>query len=197
MAGKVEERRAALSEKLIDIAEARIFAGGHEAIRARDIAQEAGCAVGAIYTIFEDLDHLVMAVNGRTFARLGVHVADAVSRSPSEDPADQLVAMGHAYLDFAATNPNTWRTLFDLEMSSESDVPQWYLIELGKLFALISVPLGKIFPDKDDHEIGLLVRTLFSSVHGIVFLGLEKRLSAVPEEELGRMIERLVRAMVT
>ena len=197
MAGKVEKRRAALAEKLIDIAEARIAADGHQAIRARDLAAEAGCAVGAIYTLYDDLDHLVMAVNGRTFRRLGTHVADAVRSAASDDPVDQLVAMGHAYLSFAGANPKSWRTLFDLEMSSESDVPEWYLTELGGLFGLISEPLRRIYPDHSDDEIALLTRTLFSSVHGIVFLGLEKRLSAVPHEDMARMIERLVRAVVS
>lgn len=196
MASKVEERRAALSEKLVDIAESKIAADGHQAIRARDLAAEAGCAVGAIYTLYADLDHLVMAVNGRTFHRLGAHVAAAVLAAASEDPADQLVVMGQAYLSFAAANPKSWRTLFDLEMSAEADVPDWYLIELGALFELIARPLAQIYPDQTEEQIGLLTRTLFSSVHGIVFLGLEKRLSAVPEDEMARMIDRLVRAVV-
>lgn len=197
MASKVEERRAALAEKLVDIAEAKIAAEGHQAIRARDLAAEAGCAVGAIYTLYADLDHLVMAVNGRTFHRLGAHVAGAVLAAASEDPADQLVVMGQAYLSFAAANPKSWRTLFDLEMSAETDVPDWYLIELGALFELIARPLAQIYPDQSENQIGLLTRTLFSSVHGIVFLGLEKRLSAVPEKEMARMIDRLVRAVVS
>lgn len=197
MASKVEERRAALSEKLVDIAEAKIASEGHQAIRARDLAAEAGCAVGAIYTLYADLDHLVMAVNGRTFHRLGAHVAGAVLSAASEDPADQLVVMGQAYLSFASANPKSWRTLFDLEMSADNDVPDWYLIELGALFDLIARPLSQLYPDQDADEIGLLTRTLFSSVHGIVFLGLEKRLSAVPEAEMTRMIDRLVRAVVS
>ena len=138
-----------------------------------------------------------MAANGRTFRRLGAHVADAVRSAASDDPVDQLVAMGHAYLSFAGANPKSWRTLFDLEMSSESDVPEWYLTELAGLFGLISEPLRRIYPGHSDDEIALLTRTLFSSVHGIVFLGLEKRLSAVPQEDMARMIERLVRAVVS
>ncbi|MEL7106331.1 MAG: TetR/AcrR family transcriptional regulator [Pseudomonadota bacterium] len=197
MASKVEERRAALSEKLVDIAEATIAAEGHQGIRARDLAAEAGCAVGAIYTLYADLDHLVMAVNGRTFHRLGAHVATAVLAAASDDPVDQLVVMGQAYLSFAAANPKSWRTLFDLEMSAETDVPDWYMIELGALFDLISRPLSQIYPDQSADQIGLLTRTLFSSVHGIVFLGLEKRLSAVPEAEMAQMIDRLVRAVVS
>lgn len=197
MVSKVEERRAALAEKLVDIAQATIEAEGHQAIRARDLAAEAGCAVGAIYTLYSDLDQLVMAVNGRTFHRLGAHVAGATLEADQEDPIEQLVVMGQAYLSFAAQNTKAWRTLFDLEMSVETDVPQWYMIELGALFELISRPLSNLNPTASEDEIALLTRTLFSSVHGIVLLGLEKRLSAVPEGEMARMIEIVVRSVVT
>lgn len=197
MASKVEERRAALAEKLIDIAEAKISAEGHSAIRARDLAAEAGCAVGAIYTLYSDLDQLVMAVNGRTFHRLGAHISGAILEVISGDPVDQLVAMGKAYLSFAAQNPRSWRTLFDLEMSVDTKVPDWYLIELGALFDLIARPLAQCQPDASEDELSLLTRALFSSVHGIVLLGLEKRLSGVPEEDMARMIEHLVRSVVT
>jgi len=123
MAGKVEKKRAELRRKLIDLGETRIATGGIEQIKARDLASEAGCAVGAIYNVFGDLNDLVMAVNGRTFKRLGSHVVEAVNASPDAAPVETLIIMGHAYLDFAMTNTHAWRTLFDLEMSTDQEVP--------------------------------------------------------------------------
>ncbi|MEM9584118.1 MAG: TetR/AcrR family transcriptional regulator [Pseudomonadota bacterium] len=188
MAGKVQEKRDKLRKKLIDLGEKRITEGGIEQIRARDLAKDAGCAVGAIYNVFGDLNDLVMAVNGRTFKRLGTHVMEAVSANPSEDAVETLIRMAHAYLDFAIHNTHAWRTLFDLEMSTDQDVPEWYLAELEQLLALIAKPLMQNFPDMDREDIMLMTRGLFSSIHGIVLLGLEKRISAVPTDQLERMI---------
>ena len=71
MARKTEERREALKEKLTDAAEEIITTKGVAEIKARDLAKMAGCSVGAIYNVYADLNDLIMAVNGRTFRRLG------------------------------------------------------------------------------------------------------------------------------
>lgn len=192
MAGKVAERQAKLREALIDAAERQIAAGGLHSLKARGIAQEAGCSVGAIYNIFDDLDALVMAVNGRTFRRLGGSVVDAVKAADAQGPNAQLVALAHGYLHFADAQTHLWRALFDLEMSADGPVPAWYLEELGAVFALIAAPVARLFPDMDRDGLDLMVRGLFSSVHGIVLLGLEKRISAVPMDRLERMLEQLL-----
>ena len=56
MAGKVAVRREVLRKSLIDIATQRIARDGLSALRARDLAGDAGCAVGAIYNVFGDLN---------------------------------------------------------------------------------------------------------------------------------------------
>lgn len=188
MVGKVQKKREELRKKLINIGEKRITEGGIEQIRARELAKDAGCAVGAIYNVFGDLNDLILAVNGRTFKRLGTHVQESVNANPSEDAVETLITMAHAYLDFAMTNTHAWRTLFDLEMSTDQDVPDWYLAEMEQLLTLIAKPLMRNFPDMDREDIMLMTRGLFSSIHGIVLLGLEKRISAVPTHQLERMI---------
>ncbi|NEX45683.1 TetR/AcrR family transcriptional regulator [Pseudotabrizicola algicola] len=184
---KTDLRREALRDRLIDHAEALIASKGLAALKARDLAGLAGCSVGAIYTVFADLNELVMAVNGRTFRRLGAAVSASLG-AREMSAQDSLITMSHAYLHFAAANTKAWRALFDLEMSQDSAVPQWYLAELAALFGLISAPLQRIFPDWPAPQIDLMTRALFSSVHGIVLLGLEKRISGVPVDRIEQMI---------
>ncbi|WP_420862907.1 TetR/AcrR family transcriptional regulator [Algirhabdus cladophorae] len=195
MARKTDKRREDLRIKLLDLAEATIIKGGLPALKARTLATEAGCSVGAIYTVFGDLNDIVLATNGRTFQRLGRDVARAVQARPNASPADQLVIMGTAYLEFAADNTRAWRTLFDLEMSTQMNVPKWYLAELARLFGYIAGPLRQIYPDKPDRDIDLMTRALFSSVHGMVLLGLEQRISAIPRSDMENMIEMVLRGM--
>ncbi|SNT22713.1 TetR/AcrR family transcriptional regulator [Antarctobacter heliothermus] len=191
MASKVAERKAALREKLVSLAEARIASGGLRALKARDLAKDAGCAVGAIYTHFEDLDALALEVNGRTFVRLGAAVSAAVDGHEGS-PHERLIAMALAYLHFAADQPRLWRALFSADVSSDGPVPQWYVDALGGLFEHIAEPVAELFPGFDARELDLMVRALFSSVHGIVLLGLEKRISAVPIDGIERMIAQLL-----
>lgn len=193
MARDTAKRREDLREKLIDIAEADIRENGLVALRARTLAERAGCAVGAIYNVFDDMTGLILAVNGRTFRRMGAFVSDAMRAGTDTSPTGVLVTIAKAYLSFAIENPNLWRALFEVEMSTEGDVPAWYMDELGRLFSIISSPISELNPNATASEIDLMTRTLFSSVHGIVLLGLEKRISGVPRERMEDMIEYLLK----
>ncbi len=194
MAGIVEKRRMALRERLVDIAKATITADGLPALRARDLAAQAGCAVGAIYNVFGDLTDLVLAVNARTFERLGATVSEALAEAEM-DPVEQLVAMSKAYHRFAAENHNVWRALFDVDRPAEQDAPDWYLSEMARLLAYIDTPLSVIFPQMAAQDRTLLTRALFSSVHGIVLLGLDRASSGVPAAQIDHMIGLLLRQL--
>lgn len=195
MARNTEAKRAALRETLTDLAEQRIASQGLASLRARDLAKEAGCAVGAIYIAFGDLNQVVLAVNGRTFHRIGLAVGSAI-QGQNLTPKDTLIILSHAYLRFAAENPRLWRALFDVELTDDDALPDWYREELGLLFSFISEPLSQVFPDMAAPDLDLMTRALFSSVHGMVLLGLERRVSGVPIAQLERMIE-LVLSRVT
>lgn len=192
MAGKVAAKRAVLRENLITIAERTIASDGLGTLRARDLASEAGCAVGAIYNVFGDLTDLVLAVNARTFHRLGADVAASLADAP-QDPVEQLVIMAQAYHHFAATNHHSWRALFDVDRPPGEDAPDWYLKEMGQLFTYISDPLTAIFPQKTPEDLMLLTRALFSSVHGIVLLGLDEASAGVSPDNIDRMIALVLR----
>lgn len=192
MSEKTDKRRADLRARIIDLAEAGIDVHGIHSLKARALAAEAGCAVGAIYNVFSDMNGVVLAVNARTFRRLGQAVTNALDAAGPCPPHQSLIVMGKAYLAFAAQNKLTWRALFDIEMSVQSEVPDWYVAEMRRLFAIIAGPLSLIHPEKTEDDILLLTRALFSSIHGIVWLGLEQRISGVPVEQIGEMIEAIL-----
>ncbi|MFD0978047.1 TetR/AcrR family transcriptional regulator [Tropicimonas aquimaris] len=192
MSAKTDARRDALRTCLVDIAERQISEAGLGALKARRLATEAGCSVGAIYNVFSDLNELTMAVNGRTFRRLGAAIEADLADVPGASPQERLVVMSIAYLRFASENEHLWRCLFDLRVTELDAVPAWYLAALEDLFAVIGGPLREIFPDLSATDIALMTRALFSSVHGIVSLGLEQRISGVPRPQIERMIELIL-----
>ena len=194
MAKAADERRKALRDTLSDLAEVEIEENGIAAIKARPLAQAAGRSVGAIYNVFGDLEDIIIAVIGRTVRMLGQFVAQALDGKGDLPPTERLVVMSYAYLDYAAAHPRLWRALFDLQMSTDMDVPGWYLEELGRLFSYIDGPVQECFPEMSAEEVSLMTRALFSSIHGIVLLGLENRISGVPRDQIRNMIALMLRS---
>lgn len=189
-------RRERQRTQLIDAAEKAIAERGLAGLKARELAQEIGCALGAIYNLVADMDELVLRVGSRTLARLDA----ALSAAEGEDtPAcadaatDRLVAVALAYCAFARDNLQLWRVLFEHRMAEGATVPDWAVSDQMTLFRHILEPLGLLAPERGEAELVLMSRTLFSAVHGVVAIGLEQKLIAVPHRDLDRQIEGLVR----
>lgn len=193
MARDTQERRAALRARLIGAARAAIEEGGLESLRARELAAGAECSVGAIYNAFGDLGGLAAAANGETFRELGAHVSRAVEAAGAQPPTERLVTMSLAYLDYARAHPRRWRALFDLPVRRGA-VPDWYVAALDGVLGLIDAPLAEAFPDLPPDAVRLRTRALFSSVHGMVLLGVEDRVSGVEDARLPEMIRFVLEA---
>lgn len=188
LARDTETRRAELRNTLVDIAEAQIRERGVETLRAREIAEQAKCATGAIYNVFDDMTGLILAVNVRTFRRLGLALAATLEGQDARPPFERLILMSEAYVDFATENYPLWRALFNFDLTIDDGIPDWYLEELGKLHHLISVALAEAEPSATEEQIRLRTLTLISAVHGIMQFSLERRMSGVPAENLKEMI---------
>ncbi|WP_424360437.1 TetR/AcrR family transcriptional regulator [Methylocystis parvus] len=184
------QRRLKLRERLLDVARQSIAARGLAGLKARDLASEAGCALGAIYTAFDDLDELVLRVNLSTLERLGQALDEALREA---GPADALQALARAYLDFARREEPSWRALFEHRLSGGAPVPDWFADARNQLFGRLEAPLAELLPHQDAAARAHLARTLFSAVHGVVVLGLEEKLEATPPKLLDEQLETLVR----
>ncbi len=189
-------RRERQRTLLIDAAEKAIAERGLAGLKARELAQEIGCALGAIYNLVADMDELVLRVGSRTLARLDAALSAAEGKdtpSSADAAADRLVAVALAYCAFARDNLQLWRVLFEHRMAEGAVVPDWAVSEQMTLFRHILEPLSVLLPDRAEPECMLMSRTLFSAVHGVVAIGLEEKLIAVPRQDLDRQIEGLVR----
>jgi AcrR family transcriptional regulator len=194
------DQHAALRTRLIDAAERTIAEKGLAALKARDVAREAGCAVGTIYNVFEHLDELVLCVGSRTLAMLEVALG-AVQwpgrHGSVEEATAALVRLALAYLDFAAIHTVRWRALFEHRMSEARLLPEWFVEQQHQLFTQAERPLVALLPELDGDARRILARTLFSAVHGVVALGLEEKLVSLPLPDLASQLAATVRAIVT
>jgi AcrR family transcriptional regulator len=187
-------RRERQREELVAAAERAIAEKGLAGLKARELAQDIGCSLGAIYNLVADMDELVLRVGSRTLARLDATLSAASPPAASqEQAADALVAVALAYCAFARDNLQLWRVLFEHRMAEGAEVPDWAVTEQMTMFRHILEPLNLLVPNRSAEDRNLLSRTLFSAVHGVVAIGLEDKLIAVPRRELDRQIEELVR----
>jgi AcrR family transcriptional regulator len=185
--------RPSLRDALLDAAETTIATRGLNALRARDLADAAGCALGMIYKLFPNLDALILGVNSRTLAML----EPALEASGSLEASDCVIAadrpevlalsrLALAYFDFAAAHQLRWRALFEHRLAPDGVVPEWHLAEHQRLFGYVERPLRSLLPDARDETLLLLGRSLFSAVHGVVSLGLDEKLVSMPRDVLRR-----------
>jgi AcrR family transcriptional regulator len=190
MSTKRAEKREDLRDRLLKAATARMEAGGLEGLRARDVTADAGCALGALYNAFADLDELIMQVNSATLKRLETSVAEVVRKTA--DPGDTLKALALGYLAFARSNYTLWRAIFEHRLPDDASAPEWQLAEHEALIDLIAMPLAKLRPDMDEQRLRIRSRTLFAAVHGIVAISLEGRFVGLPPPELEAEVGRFV-----
>jgi AcrR family transcriptional regulator len=192
---KVLERREKLRSDLILAAERMIAQRGLAGLKTRDLAREIGCANGAVYNLVADVDELILRVGSRTLLRLDQALSKAESAG-EPSPQETLVRIALAYCDFAAENLELWRALFEHRMDAEKPLPDWSIDDQLQLFRHVYEPLAALFPKRGREQLGITARSLFSAVHGMVALGLEQKLVAVPLPALRKEIAGLVRAMI-
>ena len=194
MTDKRSQKRDALRTKIIELARERIATQGLLSLRARDLARDAGCALGGLYNMFEDIDALVLEVNARTLEQIDAVMDVAVAANPKAP--QQLKALAHAYLGFARAHPLTWRSLFEHHLPEGRDVPDWYSESLTHLMARIAQPLALLRPDYSAEVLAKRARTMFAAVHGVVSISLDNRFVGLAADTLDSELDRFVELLL-
>lgn len=185
--------RDGLRHRLTDAAEQRIAEHGLAGLKARQVTADAGCALGALYNAFDDLDDLVLHVNARTLDRLAAAFDGA--RQGGATAADTMTILAQTYVRFALENRMLWSAVFALALPEGRSAPDWYVVRYRALIDQIVGPLSMLRPDLLPDELQLRARTLFAAVHGVVRLFLDARFLAVPQDSITPEVTALVRAM--
>lgn len=191
---KAALRRVRLAERLVAAGHKRVGEGGLAALRARDLAKDVGCAVGAIYNVFEDLDALTLAVNLRTLTALNEALAPDPAGDDRAAPTARLIALAHAYCAFAARHPRHWRAVFEHRLPEGASLPEPFLEARDALFGQIVEPLSAVMPEAGEAAVTLRAHTLFAAVHGIVAWWLDGRFENADRAVVRAELEALIRA---
>jgi AcrR family transcriptional regulator len=192
---RAEERRALQRGGLILAAERRIADAGVGSLRARDLAQDIGVALGAIYNLVADMDDLILLVIERTLSRLDAEIEEASRGVAGDAAAARLEAIAIAYFRFARDDLMLWRCVFDYRLPEGRTLPANIADQQTRMFRHILAPLGDLLPSMGQIDRQIFAHTLFTATHGVVQLSLEQRLFAVPPGEIEGQLKRLVAAI--
>jgi AcrR family transcriptional regulator len=85
--------------------------GSEQAVTLRAIARRIGIAAPSIYDHFPDTEAILDQIVADGFAEFTAALRATIA--PFSDPVERLLALGYAYLAYAAERPQSYRILFD------------------------------------------------------------------------------------
>jgi AcrR family transcriptional regulator len=166
-----------LRDEILAATEAMLLeTGSVEAVSVRAVAEAVGVTPPSIYRHFADKAELIFEVCARHFAALEAHLIDACAGV--EDPVDQLVALGRAYIEFGLANPEPYRIMFMTRPDVAPALYQGRAMEssaaLEHLVGLVEacIDAGRLRPElTDPYRVAI---GLWARVHGLTSLRVSK-----------------------
>ncbi|HKC27197.1 MAG TPA: TetR/AcrR family transcriptional regulator, partial [Jatrophihabitans sp.] len=116
-----------LRAALVEAGFALARSGGPEAVVLRAVSRDAGVSHNAAYRHFADHDQLLAAVGQRCMRELADLMRRRMAQVRTPDRVrrawDRLDAIGHAYVEFATTEPGWFRTAFAIHEPPDEAPP--------------------------------------------------------------------------
>jgi AcrR family transcriptional regulator len=162
---------ARFQAQLCDVAEVMFAERGAEQVSMRQIAAALGVSPMTPYRYFTSRDDILAAVRIRGFERFADQL-EAAYAATSGDAAAKAAAAGRAYLDFALSNANTYRLMFEQHQQEDGSDSA-----LGRTVARARATLsvygdGLIGSGMAEAEARALELLIWSTLHGAVTLEL-------------------------
>ena len=169
-----------LRRALIGESTAVIRKHGVEALNLRALAKRLKVSSGAPYHHFASRSDLLTAIAQDGFELL--HQWMVSSRDAAEGAAQQLHAIGQAYVQFAVSHPGHFRVMFLAEVSAANDPA--LTKARHEAFALLCQAIEECKRDGAAPQIDtkLLTLTAWSVVHGVAALWVDGALPSKPVE---------------
>ena len=183
-----DELRTLALEAAREVAESE----GWRGLTARKVATRIGYSVGTLYNVFQDLDDMIIAVNGETLDALFAHLQAAMAGQTAAEPEEALRILGDAYIAFIDRHPNLWDILFEHRLPPGRGLPPWYDGKLAKLLGLLEKAIAPLFSDSERAERGRAARVLWCAMHGICSLARSGKLGIVSPDSVEAMARQLI-----
>ncbi|HKJ27377.1 MAG TPA: TetR/AcrR family transcriptional regulator [Anaerolineales bacterium] len=107
-----ERQREETTQEIIATARRQIAEQGASALSLRGIARQMEMTTPALYRYFENRDALVTALIVKAYQSLQEHLEAARIAHRAENPAEQVIAVGLAYREWALKYPEDYALIF-------------------------------------------------------------------------------------
>jgi AcrR family transcriptional regulator len=179
-----------LRDVILEASRTIIAENGLQALSAREIARRIEYSPGTLYNIFENLDDIILTIEGQMLDRL----LETVTALPLPgDPRDRVRQLAHTYLKFSHDNPKLWNLLFEHHLAPGQETPVWYRAKLKAAMAQVEAAVAPLLPGASDDTIRRSASVLWAGVHGISSLSTADKLANVTTDTASLMIDDLVR----
>ncbi|MDA0772212.1 MAG: TetR/AcrR family transcriptional regulator [Cyanobacteria bacterium] len=176
MARRSDHSKEELEKIIFDAANKLIEKDGLNGLSARKLATVIGYTPGTIYSFYENLDELILRVNGKTLDQIYSKLEKSIAKNKARNKA--IKAIAESYLNYGQKNINRFRTLFEFNylQDGKKELPDWYQDKVSKNFGLIEAVLtGNQCSDQSE----INAKVLWSGLHGIAMLSLNGKLDSV------------------
>ena len=193
MARRSDHSREEIRQMALNAAESIVAAEGYKGLSARKVATAIDYTVGTLYLVFENLEDIVLQVNGRTLDALYEWLrARRITGAKDADARVSLLALADAYIAYAETETPRWNMLFEYVAEQGNELPDWYLVKLSKVFGLAEAALKPLANHRTELEIQQASRVLWAAVHGICTLKIRHRMDLVGGQSAGEMAQMMI-----
>lgn len=194
MARRSDHSRAELYDLAMQAARGIVEKDGFRGLTARNVADAIGYSPGTLYNLFENLDEMIVHLNGQTLDDLYDHLT---SGPITGDPRADLGRLLDGYLGYLETHPNLWTMLFEYTLRDGQTLPDWYTLKVSKVLGLLEAALSPLFGPGEENDKRDAARILWASLHGICSLSDAGKLRVVTTQTVREMAEGLVTLFLT
>ena len=135
---------------------------GFATFSAREVARRVGYSIGTIYNVFDSLDHLLIAINSRTFELWTDYLRERIEQGGD----DRIRTLVQAYFDFAREHPKLWMAIYDHRLPPYMAMPERDMEKRRALTQIIFDEIARQLPARAYGEVEQLARSLIATVHG-------------------------------
>jgi AcrR family transcriptional regulator len=186
--------RGALRGEILDAADRLLFELGdaHE-VSIEAVVDAVGCTPPALYYYFPSKERLLVEVCRLQYRRFAEALEAEIPRTGTA--VDELIARGHAYLDWATSHPEHYRVLFMTPAGSQSTLDDADPRQGAGLAELIGnlergIAEGSFKPG----DPLLMALMLWSTVHGMASLAVAN--PALPRDLAHAVVELTGRSVI-
>jgi hypothetical protein len=129
--------------------------------------------------VFDSLDDLMLAINGRTF----LIWAETVARNLEKAGPDRIAVLVTAYFEFATSNRNLWMAIYDHRLPVGVPFPERYARQRGVLTAILQGEIAAVLPPETRDRAPALARSLLATVHGHCVFALNGTFALLQEND--------------